>query len=117
MLLHLGALASGMTAFGDVFVGRHPAAVGQGAVDDQGQPAVGRSDFVADAAALGQRGLKLTAVTVGIARKGAVGDTVVEQAGERNARPRNLRRQLIHGAIARVADQQPFLLVEHAQTL
>lgn len=63
------------------------------------------------------RGEELLAVTLRVARERALVDALGQHLGERGTWFHLVRRQLIHLVILRVADDQAFVGVEHAQTL
>ena len=92
-----------------------PSAIGRLMTEDHAPG--GRFDLVGDRLAFRHSGSQQAPVFHGIAREGAVGDAVFEQAGERAAGLHNVFRQLIQLHVAAVADHQSLVAVEHAEAL
>ena len=111
----VGDTLFGPPALGDVFMGRHPAAVRQRLVDDLDRTSVRRRDH--HGVALGDVAQHRIDIMIDVAdeRSGclAMGNDVVKTA----ARLHDVGRQAVHFEIAMVADDQPLRRIEQQQPL
>ena len=102
---------------GDVFVGRDPAAAGHRQVDHGDGAAVVELDELAGRRArLDGRGEALE-VLLGVARKGSGGGAPFEQLPERETGADVVRAETVHVGVARIADDEAAVAVEHDEPL
>ncbi|MGY4413766.1 hypothetical protein ACVWW4_005502 [Bradyrhizobium sp. LB7.1] len=115
VMRHVRDALVGADAIGDVVMGREPAAGGAGLVLDLDQAALRGLDD----RALRLPGIAQDAVAIGI-------DVAVERAGvvamldhfaEMSAGLHDFGRQAVHLDVAPIADDQPFVLIEHQEAL
>ncbi len=115
VMRHMRDALVGADAFGDVVVGREPAAGGTGLVLDLDQAAVRGLDD----GALGSPGIAQNVVAIGrdvtVERAGVM--AMLDHVAEIGAGLHHVGRQPVHLDVAPVADDQPLVLVEHQQAL
>ncbi len=110
--LHLRA-----APFGDVLVGRHPAAAGHRHVHHGDGAAVVELDELAGRrAGFDGRGEALE-ILVDVPRKASDGGAPFEQSSKRKAGADVVRAEAVHLGVARIADDEPAVAVEHDEPL